>query len=509
MLDQIIGLPLIVTMFVIFLVIDRNDLLYFMTISILALNALSCRRAPKEKILFLIFNITFFFFLVGRSLIALILPEIEAVAPRPNFAIETEQLMNVLVFSSILVIRLMFTLKFRSITNLGPKKESNIYVSEVRRLSRKFIYMLIVPNLMVIGERIAFVSKNGYEAYYVQFTSEFSVILSRFASLYEPMLFLYLATFPTRRATYPHLLLYIVISALSLGYGQRNGFALSLVFAVIYLALRDVLTPERTPWISRKMALLTGQLLVPLIIFFSAFTFYRSDIAIVDSSINILIANFFISQGSAVFNLGHTIELQDIFPTGRLYSLGPIINFLRDNIFSSILFDVTVFTKASRELALEGYNFSFSLAYLINPEYYYLGGGYGSNFIAEIWTDFGFIGVIVGSAIYGLLMARFTPWLWQRGPIFIAFTFAGALNLIYAPRAEFFGFLTPTLSISTMLAYILVHLTAHNVARRAASGRKIFMINNRNGSSGRSKYETEESSFYRSMPVETRGRYRL
>ena len=464
-LDQIIGIPLIVVLFLIFLHNNWIDGARLLTLALLALNVSSCRHAQKEKIIFLVFNLTFFFFLSGRTLIELMFPEIEARAFRPLFDLETQRLTDVLVFTSILTIRVAFSLAFRPTAYIARKHVPNAYLRALRRWSTNCIWVLIPFNVIVIAERISFVAGYGYEASYVTFTSTLPLIFIRIASLYEPLLFLYLATFPARRSTNLHLLVYVAISSASLGYGQRNGFVLGILFAIIYLALRDILTPSPRPWLPRENQLLVAFMAVVLVPFLAMFTYIRSQTELDLTSFGELVALFFVSQGSAVFNLSYAIDVQDAFPPGKLYSAGPVIAFLQDNIISQTLFGTTIYTKASPELALNSHNFSFALAYLVNPYYYENGGGFGSNFIAELWVDFGITGVISGSVVYGILMARFVPWLLQMTPFFSAFAFAGAMQVVYAPRAEFLGFLSPAMSMMTIAVYLVIHMGAKKITR--------------------------------------------
>jgi len=466
--EQTIGVPLLT---VLFIYSNSTDLVGgggFAILGLLLLNVLSCRSVPKQKILFLIYNLTFFLFLSARTLVYLLMPEVADAVPRPFFTPEIERQVNILLFLSLLITRVFFSASFRFTAILDHKPSSDEYITKIRSISKKLIVPTIVLNVAVLAEKIAFVTAYGYESYYVSFTSGLPTVLIRVAGLYPAILFLYLATFPNRRATYIQLLLYACVAALSLGYGQRNGFILGLVFVVIYLAIRDVLTPERKPWLSKKLLLLGAQMLIPLIIFLAAFTYIRSDLEIVDQSTATLIGRFLASQGGVIFNLGHTIDLNDQFPPWRFYSAGPVIGFLKENIIATTVFGATVFPNASPELAIGGHNFSFALAYIVNPSYYALGGGFGSNFISELWIDFGTAGVVVGSALFGLLLGRFTSMLRRGGPFFIAFMFAGALELIYAPRAEFLGFISPFLSMPTIAVYVTIHMIVRKSRKRVS-----------------------------------------
>lgn len=463
---------LLLLAFIHFTLLWRDEIAasYVTATILIAANIYYCRDAPKQKIVFLIFNLTAFLFLLGRAPVAYFFPDIDAAYPKPALSIATEKETISLCFISLLVIRIAFSIMYRPTAPIKSEFSYSIYLTLVRKIAICLAYIALIPYVVVLAERAMFVSVSGYEAYYTIFRSSVPVLFSRMGSLYEPLLFLYLATFPSQKAAKTHLLLFVFLGLLSLGFGQRTGFVLNVVLSVVYLSLRDVVTPEKRPWLSKPLIYggLTG--VIPLLVFMTYFTYYRSGTTAYFSSLIDTLGTFFVSQGSAIYNLSYTIQYSSAFPEGRFYSLGPAISFIKESQIFTMLFGGANFAPASAGLALETSKFSYALAYIVDPNYYARGGGFGSNYIAELWVDFGVAGVVVGSALYGLLMAAFIPFVRRRNPFVIALALAAVINLLYSPRAEFLGFVIPLLSVVTIVAYIGIHV----VARSSAQSRNGF-----------------------------------
>ena len=85
MLEQVIGLPVIVGLFVASLATGSLESARVMLIALLVANALGCRREPRRHVLFLVFNVTFCIFLAGRSIVELLIPDIDFGVTRVRF----------------------------------------------------------------------------------------------------------------------------------------------------------------------------------------------------------------------------------------------------------------------------------------------------------------------------------------------------------------------------------------------------------------------------------------
>lgn len=420
----------------------------------------------REKIIFLLFNVSFLFFFLGRLALQYLIPEDTQLAHGPDFSSDVQSHILTLLFVSLVCARLGFMLAFKPdyVVVCESTPTDNRYKRAVRSTSKVGMYITLLPQLLVLAERASFVSTAGYEAYYVEYTSQLPLIVIRAASVYAPLTYLFLATLPSRQECRLPLALFLLVGVVSLGFGQRNAMVLNILFVIAYLALRDSLAGRKWEWMSKRQLLLGVAALPGFLFFLSAFAFYRSGTQLSFQTFTDGIKVLFLSQGASANLIGYASQYHDILPADRFYSLGPLIAFFTENKVAEIFLGTTTHPPASVALAREGNQFSFAIAYLINPDYYMRGGGYGSSYIAELWVDFGVYGVIAGSSLYGALMAKFVP-LCRRNLWIASFVFASMFAIVYAPRAEFLGFLKPVLSSATLVTYLTIHYLARLTSR--------------------------------------------
>ena len=56
---------------------------------------------------------------------------------------------------------------------------------------------------------------------------------------------------------------------------------------------------------------------------------------------------------------------------------------------------------------MEGYQYTHTISYIIMPDLYLKGVGYGSSYV-ELFHDLGFIGLIIGGILTGYLIQIFS-----------------------------------------------------------------------------------------------------
>src|SRR5690606_4837101 len=99
-------------------------------------------------------------------------------------------------------------------------------------------------------------------------------------------------------------------------------------------------------------------------------------------------------------------------PDGRFYSLGPVVEFVRYRVLGLVTGE-TQLVGNTAERALEGHLFSHTVSYLAIPDVYVRGSGYGSSFVAELYVDGGYPGVLLGSMVIGAVTVALTAMLGQ------------------------------------------------------------------------------------------------
>ena len=104
---------------------------------------------------------------------------------------------------------------------------------------------------------------------------------------------------------------------------------------------------------------------------------------------------------------------------------------------------------------------------------YLAGGGTGSSYIAELYYDFGYLGVFLGSCIYGLIFSSITNFkkvgIFGRSLAFIIVT-----QLLWAPRASFSAFLSFIFAPSTIGLLILIFGGAYISTKKSINNQSIY-----------------------------------
>ena len=108
------------------------------------------------------------------------------------------------------------------------------------------------------------------------------------------------------------------------------------------------------------------------------------------------------------------------------------------------------------ERALEGYQYSHTISYLIMPDLYERGVGYGSSFIAEWYQDLGMFGVIIGSFLVGVLMVIFTKMFSAKSVLTVTVALLMMRMTLFIPRASSIAFIIDTFSPVNILGVGLI-----------------------------------------------------
>lgn len=428
-----------------------------------------CAQRPKERLLLLLFQATLFTFLMTR----LILPDFfqtgyiadDVDGTIRMFDAETLRFiyttLAISIFGSYLGFAIIPEQQDRQIQLYDT---STAYVSSVRHISKALSYLCALFFAVTIVEKSIFVFNNGYFELYADFESQLPSVIHKLSSLYTPLFMLYLATFPSKQEARGALWLYFFIALISLTTGSRTAFMLALVFLLFYFCLRNVVNPDE-PWLSRK-AVIALACVVPLILVgMFMIDFIRADREMEDAGIADMFINFFYQQGTSAQVIGLTYEYRDLLDDGRIFSFGQIIDNFNKNIIFKLMGTAVEYRPQTEEMALYGHSLANTLSNLHMHNSFLTGVGLGSSYIAEVWHDFGFIGLLLWNMMYGIIFARFFTWA-QRGLWPCAFGLLMVPEIIYAPRGQASAFLYVFFSITILAVFYIIHVLAKRFMKR-------------------------------------------
>lgn len=437
------------------------------TFCVLCCNMIYALCNIKKRFVFMMFQITFLVFLLGQNF-ASALSFTEGVF-RPEikeFPIDTQLHIYLTLFISLIGVFIGYALnesKYRdSATELKFSLDS-IYMNKLRYYSKNFMYFLSIFAASVSLEKAIFVQNLGYVEYYVSFDSHLPAIFYRLESMYEMSVYLFLATFPRWKECRFPLLLYLLIGCMSLGYGQRNGMMLTMIFIVIYFCIRHQYKfyGNSEVWINKTRIIIVS-IAIPFMLFFM-YTFGSTRVDEIATEYGNLLDNtlaFFDQQGGSVRLIGYEKEFSDsnMFPTDvPPYTFGYLIDLFQQNAIFRAFNVYPSYESLSTELAMKGHNFSQTITYLYNPNHYFMGFGLGSCYIAETHHDFGIIGVFIINFLYGLIIALFHKYIRKNTwSLFAGFVIIP--SILYAPRAGALSFINLLIAPSTIIFVVIMHL---------------------------------------------------
>lgn len=454
----------------------------YCTFAMLLFNMIFSLQDIKRRFIFLAFQVTFLVFLLGQNFAFLFATNERSFLKsiEEEFSIQTQLYIYLALFVSLLGVFFGYSLneqKRKYIKTICIDVNS-IYIVKLRTYTKKFMYFFSFFAFAVVLEKAIFVQATGYVDYYTSFNSFLPEFFFRFESLYEASIFLFLATFPRWKECRIPLLIYFLIGLTSLGYGQRNGFVLNMLFIGVYFSLRHLyqVYGNSEVWINKKRLLSVAIAIPFLLVFLYSFGSTRNgDTA--DEYKNPIdnILAFFAQQGGSVRLIGYEKNFSDwgLFPSDAPpYTFGYLIDLYQQNALFKAFDVYPTYEPQSADLAMKGHNFGYTITYLYNQDYYYAGMGLGSCYIAEVHHDFGLIGVFLINFLYGLIFAFIYKYAMRN--IWVLFIcFMTIMSILYAPRSGAITFINQLLAPS-FITYVAIIILLMRKYREKRSLHKTF-----------------------------------
>ena len=322
-------------------------------------------------------------------------------------------------------------------------------------------FYIVYPFAILVNLAIAyFVIKFGYAA---KFTDLRSLVentpifytISKIELLLPTAFSVFMATLPDKKNFVKIVKPYLFYLLLTLGTGGRGDFILGILLIIIFMGLMQNLEPNIV-WIDKRkmrLALIIG---VPVIaIGGSLMNIVRFGQSAQNVSILESFPNFFYEQGVTCNAIKNAYIYEDKIPQQKdLYTL----EFLHTGLPARILGN-KVYQGNNLDHATKGGSFTHALGYTIMGHTYLSGQGTGTSYIAELYYDFGYIGIFFGSCIYGYIFSLINNFrragLFSRSIVFIIIT-----KLLWAPRGAFSGFLSFIFAPTTIALLLFVFAAA-------------------------------------------------
>jgi oligosaccharide repeat unit polymerase len=458
-------------------IFEEPMLLLVATLFIFAHNITYSVKQFYERILFLCFNVTFFIFLIGRLVVAGIFDYTSTDVGMFGTAFEDVTVVNTIITSlylSLIALFIGYTLiqKFK-LNFLDRKKEmSSGYLNSLRVFSLAFFYFCMIFRLIYVYQMKQTAVTEGYFESFMTFQSTLPSILVRISEMYDVALFAYLATMPTKKKSLFPILLYLGEGLFSAMAGRRSILMLNLLIVFIYYCIRsirkednqdeqEVEVVKERKWLGKFEYTLAAIGLPILLAFMTFIGKLRTDFSggQQSSSFKDSILEFFYSQGISVNLIGYTKIYESYIPKGKLFTFGPLMEFVDNKIIRPFQ-GLPEYLGQTAERAMNGHLFAHTLTYIIMPGAYLLGYGYGSSFVAELYNDFGLMGVFFGSIVYGAIIYVIFYMIRNSHYVLIIFALMMARSILFAPRGAALSFIVSSFSMPKIAAVLFILIGA-------------------------------------------------
>lgn len=445
--------------------LSNTDVILFSICLIFINNIIYCIKEFYERIIFLAFNITFFIFLIGRLLIKRLTSYEDIYNNFSKYGLDFKDNnialhIFIALFVSLLFLFLgyyLFRKKFDENNNIklfGVKGRNVENRNKIAVVSKLIFYLTYVCGVMVFIDKARYVSSMGYSELYSSYSSSLPSFVVKISEMITIALFVYLGTLPSKRKLIIPMLLYIFLGGLSLVTGQRSNFVLNIMIVLLYLYLRN-LTDKDEKWFGKKETIAIALALPVLIIVLNTVAYIRTGEKQSQTSASYMISDFVYKQGVSVNLIGYAETLDEQLPSDKNYTFGRLIDFIQENAITQLFFDFPIYKSNTVESATYGNSFADSVSYILSPSRYVKGWGYGSCYIAEMYRDFGYIGIIIGNFILGAILASMNR-LFKSGPILAGFALSMVRLLLYSPRDTATSFLVTSFSIVNVLTVVII-----------------------------------------------------
>lgn len=336
----------------------------------------------------------------------------------------------------------------------------------VRRASRNMFLLTFAFNVFKILDIVRFVFRYGYIRFYTSYVSGVPYVIKKAGDMCLICFWIFLATMPSKKEVSRMSVFYSVYLLLTLGTGKRFPFVAGLLTLFIYYNARNTINSANEIWISKKTiikimvvapVLLWGLYIIGKVRMDRPFDALRLDKAIID---------FLYDQGGTINVIKRAQKYASRLPE-KNYLFGSTYEAISNNIIFRML-GATSYSGNTVRHALEGFSFQHALSYVTMGSYYLSGHGLGSCYIAEVYHDLGYAGVVVVNFIYGVIFRKVFDF--KRHGIWITAIILSMLySLLLAPRGSADGFLTDFVDLTTWGTIFVVWFISEAILSKTAS----------------------------------------
>ena len=409
----------------------------------------------KRNIAYILFVLSCFLFMQGMYFVNILMTG----RMESGFSVDISVHINDCIFLSIIFLNLGYLIGNSIYLANSSIKVSDVDFSRKERLREVALKLSYISGIVYIAELIdvvIFVRSNSYLDYYLSYSTHLPRLLQVFGHMYIAFIWIYFATAPKKRDCTKPIIIYLIISVMILLTGDRGGFIQSIGILIVYAFWRQERDGE--VWIKRIYIVL-GLIALPFFLAFMSFYVHiREGIDVGDATVLYQLQRFVSRAGNSAGVIGYGKIYHDQFPQ-HLYSMGGLIDYIKYNPITQVLFGVVKPQAQTADYALNMHSFESALSYFVFPTSYANGHGIGSSYVAEAYHDFGYMGVILFNIIYGFVLSKCNRFQ-GRNPLNFAILLLAIRAMFYAPRGPAIVPITSVLNITIISAFLLIYFAS-------------------------------------------------
>lgn len=393
----------IITLLIFFIisVISETNTLFFLVMFLFVMLMVFSLKNYKKNIVLIMFLICYFMFLLGSYFMYEFFGYSKGVVLFDRITLNH-------IYLSLLISLIGISVGYytSSVNIKGIRIKSKINNDELfRKASLILYYTSYIPYIIIEILRVIKVREIGYTELYMDEAVRIPYLIALFAYGCRIYFFVYLSTLPDKKEAKIPILLFLIYSCITLMTGNRSVFVVNISLIFIYFLFRSPDNYFKNKWINKRkiMAII---IMIPLfIIGLDIIGNIRFNNTIFETDKSSSFIDIFVKQGVSSSVIGYGKLYEHRIPR-KIYSFGSTIEALKYNPISKILFNFKSFNGNSIQKAINGNSFAHIISYLVLPFGYVRGRGLGTCYIAEVYNDFGYFGVLIFSYVYGIVIKK-------------------------------------------------------------------------------------------------------
>lgn len=427
----------------------QETLIIFSMLTIFLWSILYCFKNIKNRIVLLVFLGCFFTFIMSQYV------TINTGIPlhRDTFPLDNRVHTTFCVFLSVISIVIStFALEFFQNKSKHARKNQEKYFlsndrSNIKLVSKGSFYITSLFVFITLIERILYSNQYGYLGYIADFKTTLPFIITYISGCFYVVFFLFISAIPSKKEMLLPNIIYLIYVSLTLLTGSRSTFVLGIINLILALVAREYKVEKCERIITKKKIIIVCVALPLMLYGLNIYNTTRNSVEINNKDFWKNINDFFANQGSSLSVVCLEKQYHEELKTKRYpYVFYSIVKEV-ERVFNREIYAPIKSVDEIEEKLYKQNSLGQKISYYYHKDKIIEGYGLGSNYIAEAYVDFGYIGVVLINILFGACIFLFNKFLYKNW-ILSTVALITTLSFMYLPRDPAFNWLNSITSFN-------------------------------------------------------------